>query len=60
MMPGFISDRSRFTLFADVENFTNLLNKKWGQIREYAFPYAIAPVQVSCLTAPVARPRHGR
>ena len=46
--------KSRITLFADVENFTNMLNKKWGQIREYAFPYTVSPVQVTCLTAPVA------
>lgn len=45
---------SRITLFADVENFTNMLNKKWGQIREYSFPYTVSPVQVTCLTAPVA------
>ncbi|MEO6717253.1 MAG: TonB-dependent receptor, partial [Novosphingobium sp.] len=49
-----IIGRAKLKLFADIENFTNLLNKNWGQIREYAFPYAIAPVQVSCLTAPVA------
>ena len=52
-VPTFVG-RSRFTLFADVENVTNLINKKWGQIREYVFPYTIAPVTVSCLTAPVA------
>jgi hypothetical protein len=52
-LPTFVGD-SKFTLFADVENFTNLLNKKWGQIQEYPFPYAISPVQVTCLTAPVA------
>ncbi|QGN56443.1 TonB-dependent receptor plug domain-containing protein [Novosphingobium sp. Gsoil 351] len=49
-LPAFVTSKSRFTLFADVENFTNLLNKKWGQIREYAFPYTPAPVTVSCLT----------
>ena len=52
-LPTFVG-HSRFTLFGDVENFTNLLNKNWGQIREYGFPYAIAPVTVGCLTAPVA------
>lgn len=52
-LPTFVG-KSRFTVFADIENFTNLLNKKWGQIREYVFPYSIAPVSVSCLTAPVA------
>lgn len=46
--------KSRVTVFGDIENFTNLLNKKWGQIREYVFPYTISPVQVSCLTTPVA------
>ena len=44
--------RSRLTAFADIENFTNLLNRKWGQISEYAFPYNVAPVRVSCLVAP--------
>lgn len=48
-LPTFVG-HSRFTLFADVENFTNLLNKNWGQIREYAFPYAVSPVTVACLT----------
>jgi hypothetical protein len=51
-VPGW--DKARVTLFADIENFTNLLNKKWGQIREYAFPYTVSPVQVQCLKAPVA------
>lgn len=52
-LPTFVG-KSRFTLFADIENFTNFLNKKWGQIREYSFPYTVSPVQVTCLTAPVA------
>lgn len=52
-VPTGIGD-SRVTLFADIENFTNLLNKKWGQIREYAFPYAATVATVQCLTAPVA------
>ena len=52
-LPAFVGN-ARFTLFMDIENFTNLLNKNWGQIREYTFPYTISPVQVQCLTAPVA------
>ena len=52
-VPTFVG-RSRFTVFADVENLTNLINKKWGQIREYVFPYTIAPVKVQCLTQAVA------
>ncbi len=46
--------KSRVTLFADIENFTNLLNKNWGQIREYVFPYNAPVVRVQCLTAPAA------
>lgn len=43
--------KSRVTVFADIDNFTNLINKNWGQIIEYAFPYNVAPVRVSCLTS---------
>lgn len=39
---------SRVTLFADIENFTNFLNKKWGQLREYAFPYNVIAVRAAC------------
>ena len=49
-VPGW--SKSRISVFADVDNFTNLLNKNWGQIREYSFPYNVAPVRVACLTAP--------
>ena len=45
---------SRIQLFADIENVTNLIDKDWGQIREYSFPYTIPAVRVQCLTAPVA------
>lgn len=41
---------SKIKLFADVENFTNLINKKWGQVREYVFPYNVAVAQAQCLT----------
>lgn len=49
-IPAFVG-KSRITLFADIDNFTNLINKNWGQIIEYAFSYNIAPVRVSCLTS---------
>ncbi|WP_375427678.1 TonB-dependent receptor domain-containing protein [uncultured Sphingomonas sp.] len=45
---------SRVEVFADIENITNLIDKDWGQIREYNFPYTIPAVRVQCLTAPVA------
>lgn len=49
-IPTFIGE-SRIQLFADIENFTNLLNKNWGQIREYQFPYTAVAARVQCLTA---------
>ncbi|MBC3941830.1 TonB-dependent receptor [Sphingomonas albertensis] len=52
-IPTFVG-KSRIQLFADIENVTNLLNKNWGQIREYQFPYTIPAVRVQCLQAPVA------
>lgn len=48
-VPGW--SQARFELFADIENFTNLINSKWGQIREYQFPYTAVAARVSCLTA---------
>ncbi len=45
---------SRIQLFMDIENLTNLINKNWGQIREYSFPYTIPAVQVTCLQTAVA------
>ncbi len=45
--------RSRLSVFADIENFTNFINKKWGQQREYVFPYNAAVTQVQCLTTAV-------
>ncbi len=52
-IPAFVGN-SRIELFADIENVTNLLNKNWGQVREYQFPYTIPAVRVQCLQTPVA------
>ena len=49
-IPTFLGD-SRITLFADIENLGNLINKDWGQIREFQFPYTVPVVRVQCLTA---------
>jgi hypothetical protein len=51
-IPTFVGG-SRVTLFADIENFTNFLNKNWGQQREYVFPYNTPVVRVQCLQAVV-------
>ncbi|SFP67774.1 TonB-dependent receptor [Sphingomonas rubra] len=45
---------SKVEVFADIENIGNLLDKDWGQLRQYSFPYTIAAVRVQCLAAPVA------
>jgi hypothetical protein len=50
-VPGW-SD-ARVQLFMDIENFTNLINKNWGQIREYSFPYTVAAVRAQCLQVAV-------
>ncbi|MBB3589040.1 carboxypeptidase regulatory-like domain-containing protein [Sphingomonas sp. BK481] len=52
-IPTFVG-ASRVQLFADIENVTNFLNKNWGQIREYQFPYTIPAVRVQCLQTAVA------
>jgi len=48
-VPGW--SKSRIQIFGDIENFTNFLNKNWGQIREYQFPYNAVAARVQCLVA---------
>ncbi|WP_380785468.1 carboxypeptidase regulatory-like domain-containing protein [Sphingomonas sp. R86521] len=50
-IPTFLGG-SRVTVFADIENFTNFINKNWGQQREYVFPYNTALIRAQCLTTP--------
>jgi len=42
---------TRFALFADVENLTNLLNHKWGQQLRSSFPFRKVVAKVSCVAA---------
>ncbi|WP_420136557.1 TonB-dependent receptor [Sphingomonas sp.] len=46
-IPTFIG-KSRITLWADVENFTNLINHKWGQQLRANFPYNKTVVRATC------------
>ncbi len=46
-LPTFVG-RSRFTLFGDIENLPNLLNRKWGQLKQVGFPYQASLVSVNC------------
>ncbi|BBD97845.1 TonB-dependent receptor [Sphingobium amiense] len=42
---------ARFSLFADVENFTNFLNHKWGQQLRSSFPFRKTVAKVSCVAS---------
>jgi Carboxypeptidase regulatory-like domain len=53
-LPGFISDKSRFSVFADIENLGNLINSKYGVLEQFSFPFTQSVVRVACLQAPVA------
>ena len=49
-LPTFVG-RSRFAVFADIQNLPNLINKNWGGLYQVGFPYTAAVVQVACLAA---------
>lgn len=49
-LPGFFGD-SRFSIFADINNLPNLINKDWGGLRQLGFPGAASVVTVNCVTA---------
>ena len=52
-IPTFVG-KSRITLYADIENLPNLINKDWGGLRQLGFPYTASVVRVQCLTTAVA------
>ena len=41
---------SKVKLFADIENFLNLIDSDWGALRQVSFPYTAALVRVQCLS----------
>ncbi|MEG3163006.1 carboxypeptidase regulatory-like domain-containing protein [Sphingomonas sp. PB2P19] len=49
-LPTFVGG-SRVSLFADIENLPNLLNSKWGGLRQLGFPQTADVVRVACLGA---------
>lgn len=51
-IPAFLG-KSRIELFADVENFLNLLDSDWGSLRQVAFPQTAVLADVQCLTVAV-------
>ncbi|RVT89169.1 TonB-dependent receptor [Sphingomonas crocodyli] len=40
----------KITVFADLENVLNMLNKNWGSLRQVAFPYLASVVNVACVS----------
>jgi hypothetical protein len=52
-IPTFVG-KSRITLFADINNLPNLINKNWGGLYQIGFPPVASVVTVQCLTAPTA------
>jgi hypothetical protein len=53
-IPGFLRSRSKFSVFADIENLGNLINDKWGRLQQFSFPFTQQFARVSCLQTPVA------
>ena len=43
---------ARFSVWADVENLPNLIDKDWGGFRQALFPYVEDVVRVQCLSTP--------
>ena len=39
---------TRLKVFADIENFLNLLNSDWGSLRQVGFPYFSPTVLAAC------------
>ncbi|HEX7781868.1 MAG TPA: carboxypeptidase regulatory-like domain-containing protein [Sphingobium sp.] len=42
---------ARFSVFADIENFTNLIKSSWGQQLRSSFPFRKTVARVSCVAA---------
>lgn len=49
-LPTFVG-ASRLSVFADINNLPNLINKDWGGLRQLGFPPAAAVVSVQCVNA---------
>lgn len=49
-IPTFVG-KSRITLFADINNLPNLLNKNWGGLYQIGFPPVASIVTVQCANA---------
>lgn len=43
-----VVEGAKFELFADIENVLNMIDKDWGALRQFPFPYNAALVTVTC------------
>jgi outer membrane receptor for ferrienterochelin and colicin len=46
-----ILPRARFKVFADIENVLNLIDSRYGALRQVSFPQTATLVNIQCLTA---------
>jgi len=46
-VPTFLGS-SKISVFGDIENLGNMLNRNWGSLRQYAFPYNAQVARVAC------------
>lgn len=46
-LPAFFPGGARLSVYADIENFGNLLNDEWGVIQQVGFPYTSGNVAAS-------------
>ena len=44
-----VTDRAKFDLFLDIENFGNLINSDWGRVDSYTAPSNVAPAIVNLI-----------
>ena len=47
-VPTPLGGLSRFTVFADIENVLNFIDRDWGQLRQVSFPYQATVVRATC------------
>ncbi|WP_297510497.1 TonB-dependent receptor [uncultured Caulobacter sp.] len=56
-LPAFFPGGSKLKATLDIINLGNLINKKWGVLEQYAFPYRVNVVQATnCQPAALANP----
>ncbi len=55
-LPSIMGSSPKLELFGDIENVLNLMDKDWGALRQFPFPYNAALVRVQCIGAGTLAP----